>query len=257
MTSEMKLKSSNPFYHLAYWVFILITLTLVFGQKWENAITAFYFISLMMPIVLGTSYFFNYYLVPRFLLKKRLFKFGLYTIYTIIVSFYLEYIVLIYAYVYLAQYRFQSIAPNATDTILLGVILYLLVILGSVLLMLKQIKEKQLLIEDLSVEKEKIKRAVLELKSNRKLIKIPLDEILYIESMSDYIMVQTSNDRISSKERISHIIERLPSTFLRIHRSYIVNTDKISSANMSEISLADHLLPIGRSYKALVKEKIL
>ena len=230
---------------------------MVFGKKWENSSAAFYFISMLMPIVLGTSYFFNYHLVPQFLLKKRYFKFVLYTVYTMIVSLYLEYIVLMYAFVYIGQYSFRSFAPNAHDTVLLGVILYLLVILGAVLLMLRQIKEKQLLIDKLSKENAKTRIQVLELRSKRKLIKVPIADIVYIESLSDYIKVHTSENEITSKEKISHIIERLPSNFLRIHRSYIVNTTKISSANLSEITVGTRTLPIGRSYKAVIKEKLL
>lgn len=256
-TNRMKIKSSNPFYHFAYWCFVLVILTLVFGQKWANNIAAFFFISMLMPIVLGTSYFFNYHLVPQFLLKKKHFRFGVYTVYTIIVSLYLESIVLMYSYVYLGQYSFHPLAPNASDTILFAVILYMLVIMGSVLLMVKQIKEKQLLIEELSKENQKVIKGVLEIKSNRKLLKVPFDEIIYIESLSDYIKIHAEKGHMSSKEKISHIINRLPATFLRIHRSYIVNTQKITSANLSEITLTNHTLPVGRSYKAMVKEKVL
>ena len=253
----MKIKSSNPIYHLVYWLFVLAILLLVFGQKWANSVAAFYFISMLMPIVLGTSYFFNYHLVPTFLLKKRHLRFTLYTVYAISVSLYLESIVLMYSYVFQGQYSFHPMAPNASDTVLLAVILYLLVIMGSIILMIKQIKEKQLLIEHLNKENKKVVAGVLELKANRKLLKIPYDEILYIESLSDYIQVHTRDDKVSSKEKISHIYNRLPGTFLRIHRSYIINTQKITSAGLSEISVSNHTLPVGRSYKAEVKDKVL
>ncbi|WP_430816726.1 LytR/AlgR family response regulator transcription factor [Carboxylicivirga sp. RSCT41] len=253
----MKFKSSNPVYHLVYWFFVLTILTLVFGQKWANGVAAFYFISLLTPIVLGTSYFFNYHLVPNFLLKKKHFRFTLYTLYTIIVSLYLESIVLMYAYVYLGQYSFHPLAPNASDTILLAVILYLLVIMGSILLMLKQIKEKQLLIEMLNKENEKVVAGVLELKVKRKVLKIPFNDIIYIESLSDYIQVHTLTDQLSCKEKISHVVTRLPASFLRIHRSYIVNTQKVTSAALSGVNLGKNVLPVGRSYKAIVKEQLL
>ncbi|WP_439183140.1 LytR/AlgR family response regulator transcription factor [Carboxylicivirga taeanensis] len=254
----MKISSSNPHYHIVYWCFILMILTLVFGQKWESSTAAFYFICMLMPIVLGTSYFFNYHLVPKFLLTKRYFRFSLYTVYTIIVSLYLEYIVLMYAFVYLGQYSFLPFAPNAHDTVLLGVILYLLVILGSVLLMIKQIKEKQAIINQLLQESKKIKMGALKLRVNRQYVKLPFDDICYIESLSDYIKVHMSNRQgVSSKEKISHLAERLPKKFLRIHRSYIVNTDKIRSASRNEIALDENVLPVGRSYKAAVKERVL
>ncbi len=62
----MKRKSSNPYLHVAYWMVVILTLTLVFGLSWGNNLAAFYFVSMLLPIVLGTSYFFNYILVPGY-----------------------------------------------------------------------------------------------------------------------------------------------------------------------------------------------
>ena len=58
---------------------------------------------------------------------------------------------------------------------------------------------------------------------------INLSSIRYIESLSDYLKVVTEDDEIVTKEKVSKIIDRLPSNFKRTHRSFIVNTSKISS----------------------------
>jgi DNA-binding LytR/AlgR family response regulator len=146
--------------------------------------------------------------------------------------------------------------PNASDTLLLAVILYLIVFLGSILLMARQIKEKQQLIQQLMVEKEKMKKAFLEIMSNRKVTKIPYQEILYIESLADYIKIITTNGEIISKEKISHLASRLPELFLRIHRSFIVNTEKIRSFSYNEVQLGELYLNIGRSYREAVREAL-
>jgi DNA-binding LytR/AlgR family response regulator len=57
-----------------------------------------------------------------------------------------------------------------------------------------------------------------------------------------------------SKEKISNIASRLPDIFLRIHRSFIVNTDKIKEASYDEVRVDDVRLNIGRSYRNEVKE---
>jgi hypothetical protein len=214
---------------------------------------AFFFICMLLPIVLGTSYFFNYFLVPRYFLKKQYFWFGLYTVYTVIVSLYLETIVLMFTFVYLGNFSFYDMGPNATDSILLGVILYLLVFVGSVLLLIQQFREKQQIILSLLAEQDKLKIPFLEIRSNRKMVKIPLDEIYYIESLADYIQVNTVRDQIVSKEKISNIEQMLPSKFLRIHRSFIVNKEKINSYTYNEVVVDDTELNIGRSYRKKVR----
>lgn len=252
----MKLKSANLYYHISYWIFVMVILSLAFGLSWGSNMAAFYFISMLLPIVLGTSYFFNYNLVPHYYLKKKYFKFGLYSFYTVVVSLYLEMIVLMFSYIYLGQFSFDDLGPNISDTVLLAVILYLLVFVGSILLMIRQIKENQDKIQSLLLEKEKMETAVLEIISNRKNTKIPYHEILYIESLTDYIQIHTLNGPIVSKEKISNLAARLPAIFLRIHRSFIINKEKVKTFTYNEVLVGEQSLNIGRSYKKVVMEDL-
>jgi len=252
----MKIKSSNPYYHIIYWLFLIITLTLVFGRSWNDSSSAFVFVCMLLPIVLGTSYFFNYLLVPRYYLKKKYAKFALYTLYTIIVSLYLETMVLLFSFIYLGNYSMNELDPNAADSTLLAVILYLLVILGSLLLMARQIQENQQTILALQTEKEKRERAFLEVISKRKAVRIPHDEIVYIESLADYIMIHTKGGEIKSKEKISNINNKLPETFVRIHRSFIINKEMINSFTYNDVNMGKITLNIGRSYRAKLKNTL-
>ncbi|MBI9053319.1 MAG: LytTR family transcriptional regulator [Bacteroidales bacterium] len=250
----MNKKSKNPYYHIAYWIFVILVLTFVFGFSWGNNMAAFFFVCMLLPIVLGTSYFFNYFLVPKYYLTKKYGKFALYTFSTAIVSVYFEMMVLVFSYVYLVNLSFQKLSPNAIQIILLAVILYLLVFIGSFLLMIHQILENRQVIQQLLDEKEKMKKSFLEIMSNRKIAKIPYDDIVYIESLSDYIKVITIKDQIISKEKISNLASRLPDIFLRIHRSFIINTDRIKNISSDEVMVDDVILTIGRSYRKVVKE---
>jgi two-component system response regulator LytT len=256
LNEKMKFRSSNPYYHLFYWALVIVVLTLVFGLSWGSNLAAFFFISMLLPIVLGTSYFFNYVLVPRYFMRRKYFRFGLYSFYMFVVSLYLETIVIMFAFIYLGNFNFRNLGPNAGDTVLLAVILYLLVFLGSLLLMARQVKEKQQLITRLIDEQEKREKAFLELISNRKTVKIPYEEILYIESLADYIQVNTDGEQVVSKEKISSLEERLPGTFLRIHRSFIINRDKIRSFTYNEVQIGETTLNIGRSYRKAIRQKL-
>jgi DNA-binding LytR/AlgR family response regulator len=128
--------------------------------------------------------------------------------------------------------------------------------MGSLLLMVNQIKENRRVIQQLIDEKEKMKKSFLEIMSNRKITKIPYEDIVYIESLSDYIKVITLTDQIVSKEKISNLAARLPEIFLRIHRSFIINTEKIKSISYDEVVVDDLTLTIGRSYRKAVKESL-
>src|SRR5580658_4986268 len=87
----------------------------------------------------------------------------------------------------------------------------------------------------------------------KKKVKVFLDEILYIESMKEYIRVNTKNKSVLTKFKLSQVEGLLSeNNFLRIHRSFIVAKDKIEAFSATEVELGGKRLPIGRSYKELV-----
>ena len=97
----------------------------------------------------------------------------------------------------------------------------------------------------------------INLRADRKNVKVLLDEILYIESLKDYIKVVTAIRNIVTKQSISSIEELLPkNNFVRIHRSFIVAINKIESFTSDTIEIAKHELPISRMYQHEV-EKLL
>ncbi len=89
-------------------------------------------------------------------------------------------------------------------------------------------------------------------KSDKKNVKILLSEILFIESLKDYIKIHTTNKTIITQAQISAIEQRLPDSFLRIHRSFIISKDKITAYTQHDFEIGKHQIPIGRSYKSIV-----
>lgn len=88
------------------------------------------------------------------------------------------------------------------------------------------------------------------LKSDKKMVKVFLKDILYIESLKDYVKVKTFEKDIITYQKISYLEEKLPDEkFLRIHRSFIIAVDKIKSFNTSFIDIGNEEIPIGRLYK--------
>lgn len=86
--------------------------------------------------------------------------------------------------------------------------------------------------------------------SEKKNIKICLDEIEYVESKRDYILIKTSNKEVLTHQTITYMDEHLPDgCFLRVHRSFIINLKKLDSWNSHEVEISGETIPIGRTYK--------
>ena len=90
-------------------------------------------------------------------------------------------------------------------------------------------------------------------KSEKKNVKILLKDILFIESLKDYIKIHTIDKTIVTQVPISTIEQRLPDNFLRIHRSFIVAKDKITAYTQHDLEIGKFQIPIGRNYKAIIQ----
>ncbi|HEY0896798.1 MAG TPA: LytTR family DNA-binding domain-containing protein [Sphingobacteriaceae bacterium] len=91
--------------------------------------------------------------------------------------------------------------------------------------------------------------AYIYFRTDRKMVKVFLDDILYVESLKDYIKVITNSRQIITKQAISVLEDMLPpDQFLRIHRSYLIAVKKIESFTADDIQIGSKELPIGRMY---------
>jgi len=91
------------------------------------------------------------------------------------------------------------------------------------------------------------------IKSGYRNVKINIDDILYMESLKDYVKICTLTGDITTKYRISDMEDNLPDkNFLRIHRSFIINFKHITAFTASDVEIGKIELPIGESYKEQV-----
>jgi len=97
------------------------------------------------------------------------------------------------------------------------------------------------------------KEAFIYVKSEKKNVKILLKDILFIESLKDYVKIHTADKTIITQVPISTIEQRLPDNFLRVHRSFIVAKDKITAYTQQDLEIGRLQIPIGRNYKAIVQ----
>ena len=97
----------------------------------------------------------------------------------------------------------------------------------------------------------------LYLKENREMVRVFLKDILYIESMRDYVRVKTIQGQVVAYQKISYLEQKLPQNlFVRIHRSYMIALDKVSSFSPSCVRITKHEIPIGRNYKNVALKKL-
>jgi DNA-binding LytR/AlgR family response regulator len=101
------------------------------------------------------------------------------------------------------------------------------------------------------------------IKSDRRFVKIFFKEILYIEGLKDYVVIQTENKKVLTAMNIKTICAQLPeNNFTRVSKSFIVNTNHISSVDTHAVYIKDEEIPIGSSFKdeffeRFVSEKVI
>ena len=99
-------------------------------------------------------------------------------------------------------------------------------------------------------EESKPATSFIYLRVDRKMIKVLLDDILYIESDKDYVKVFTEKGFVITRQTIAAVEAMLSdSQFIRIHRSYIVSLDKLKSFTAETVEIGNKELPIGKLYR--------
>ena len=95
-----------------------------------------------------------------------------------------------------------------------------------------------------------VKRKEFFVRTDAKIVRIPYHKILYVEALADYVIIQTDNKKHIVHFTMKGIASRLPDdNFVRTHRSYIVNLDRIEALEDNSILIGEKYIPIGASYK--------
>jgi DNA-binding LytR/AlgR family response regulator len=106
----------------------------------------------------------------------------------------------------------------------------------------------------IQVTSEAAERPYIFFNVGKKRVKIFLDEILYIESLKEYVRIFTKAKSILTKFQLGQIESLLArNNFIRVHRSFIVAKDKIDAFTASDLEINGKQIPVGRSYKELVQ----
>ncbi|MFY0688788.1 MAG: response regulator transcription factor [Cyclobacteriaceae bacterium] len=92
-------------------------------------------------------------------------------------------------------------------------------------------------------------------KTNKKIYRIATSDIIYIESIGDYVKIYLADQTLISSLKLKELIHQLPDKmFFRIHKSYIVNVTQINFMEGNQVNILDQMIPIGQSYRQNFQE---
>lgn len=95
------------------------------------------------------------------------------------------------------------------------------------------------------------------LKVDRKFVRVLIKDILYVESLKDYIRVKTNTDSFVSYQSLTSITEKLPpEKFIRVHRSFTIAIDKVKVIQGGYLEIGEKLIPISREHRQEVLSRI-
>ncbi|MEO9802904.1 MAG: LytTR family DNA-binding domain-containing protein [Reichenbachiella sp.] len=247
--------------HFIYWIALIVFFGVVWGTSDDNYYRNFAIQLYSLPSRLILVYATLYVLIPHFFLKKRFISFTIfYFLLLTIVSLAIQRPVMLYHVqpTYLPDWNVSNFftVTELMNTIL-DVNLAAVIPLGASFyrIWLSSNSQDQKLEKGTAESSEEEK--FIYLKVEKRLEKIFFKDIVYIESLKNYIKVKTTEKEIVAYKSLTAMQNSLPeSKFLRVHRSFIICLDFVDSFSPNQITLRDENIPIGRSYKKKVKKML-
>ncbi len=242
------MKSAHDFYlfnsriatHILFWVAYYI----LFGLLWagqEGYMASFYLEFVLLPIRILAVYATIYFLLPKFLLKRRYTRFLVgYAI--ILLSAGMLQRVFIHLF-------YEELLLNDFSTGLFSFRMFIraMVLINTTVLFVMGVKLFQLWV----IERERNEQSnekMLELKANRRIHRVSTGHIVYIEGLGNYVTYHLlDNSKITVYGSVKNTLSTLPKNFRRIHRSYIVNKDHIKSYDLNSVEVQNQFIPRGSS----------
>ncbi len=238
---------------------MLLFYTVYFGSRDDEYGQSLFFVALLLPITMATTYAIVYWLVPRYLLTGRIWTFVLYVGYSLLLSLHLELSLMVGLYMTVADYQALFVEPTIVDLLDVLVGMYV-VVFGALSIHTARrwrvIRSENDDLEDAhaslqaALNEQEAATSMLSVRVDRKNVKLHLDSIDYVESQGDYVLLHTHEGRLMTKQTLSAIERELTGKgFIRIHRSFLVRAKAVRSFTSTEVEISSTALPIGRSFK--------
>jgi len=239
-TRQFYIFNSRIATHVFFWVTYYVVFSLIWAAN--QGITASFFLEfILLPIRIMAVYVTIYYLLPNYLLKKKYLKF---------IAGYgaLIFIAAILQRIFI-HFFYENLLLNNTSQGLFSfkMLLRATVLINTTVFLVLSFKIFQLFL----IEREKNEKQIsdyLEIKADRRMHHVHVNDILFIEGQGNYTTYNLSDkSKITAYGSIKKVLETLPDNFIRVHKSYIVNRNEIKSYDANTVAVKDQLIPRGKS----------
>ncbi len=216
--------------HIAFWLGILLFYVVFFGRRNSNYVQTFFFVGLLMPVTIATTYFLNYYLVPRYLMKERYGFFLLYFAYTLIGSLFLEMMISMLTFVVMAGIKIKDMSPASIDIFFLLTSLLMVVFFGVAIKMMLHWRRSKEDYQSLMKDKVEAELKFLKVQLNPHFLFNTLNNLYYLTTeksekapqailqlseMLDYVMHSSKSVFVPLDEELKQVANYIALELLR------------------------------------------
>jgi two-component system LytT family sensor kinase len=202
-------------FHVGFWLMILSFYVMFFGRKTENYFMTFFFVGLLMPVTIGTTYFLNYVLIPRYLMQERYFIFTLYSIYTLLASVFLETSISLITLIVIAKAQIKNMDPASIDIVFLVTSLSMVVCLGVAIKMATHWRRSKEAYQSLMLEKVETELKFLKAQLNPHFLFNTLNNLYYLATVKSEKAPQAI---LSLSEMLEYLLHDGKSTFVSLEK---------------------------------------
>lgn len=227
---------------MVFWILYYVLFGLIWVKE-EGYLASFYLEFILLPTRILAVYVTIYFLLPRYLLKRKFAHFFLGYGLTLLLGGMLQRVFI--------HLFYEELLLNDSSAGLFNVMMLVraIILINTTVLLILGIKLFQLW----AIEHEKnqsLEGEILEIRSNRKTHRVPIENILFVEGLGNYVTFHLADkSKITSYGSIKGTLEQLPDNFRRVHKSYIVNKAHIKSYDAMTIDIQDNSIPRGKSIK--------
>jgi sensor histidine kinase YesM len=206
--------------HVCFWGFVLVFYAVFFGRKNSNFQQTLFFVGLLMPVTIGTAYWLNYFLMPRYLMKGHHGTFLLYFIYTLIGSLFFEMMIVVFTFVIMAEVKIKTMSPASVDIVFLLTSLLMVVFSAGAIKILLHWRESKEQYQKLMRDKVETELKFLKIQLNPHFLFNTLNNLYYLAAeksdkapqailqlseMLDYVMNSSKKVFVSLSEELKQV----------------------------------------------------
>jgi two-component system, LytTR family, response regulator LytT len=239
--------------HAGYWAVVYLFLALLFGLRGEYGQQSLLFALLLMPVTIGATYVVSYHLIPAYLGRDPL-RLAVGLALVLVTSFYLILLLITGLFIVIAENDLLALNPAIHDFFYaMGgafVAVAPAVTARALRVSHRYRREVEALREELVRQTAESGAQWLHVRVDGRSERIRVDEILYLESFGDHVHLHVAGGKRVTREPLYSILERLPASFVRTHRSYAINASHCRAFTREDVAVGAATVPISRTYRA-------